>query len=269
MFKIGLQKEMMFFGRSFRMWGVIIAAVAFALLDPLLMKALESLSEGLADIDPTLAEFDLGGLNMSQSGIASAMSDLSSTLLLVLMLVTMYSAGGELKKRSMMIPQNAGLTPKLYILPKFVVYPIFAALLTFLGILCSWAFSFALYDQVNVTLGEVLLGALLVAVFQLFMTTLYFTLGLSTAKAGLAVVIVYGGNVLLSALFLALGADKFHPFTLSTQAQEIVLGTDPDAANIWGSIGITLLLVALCYGVTLFVISAKRIDNRGVEEINL
>ena len=271
MFKTGLQKELMFFSRSFRMWGVMIAAFAFALLDPVLMKMLDSLTSSMAEIDPSLGglELEIEGLNMSQAGVLGAVGDLTSTLLLILMLVIMYAAGGELKKRSMIIPQNAGLTPKLYLLPKFLLYPIFGGLLTFVGILCSWLFSFALYSQVNVGFTEVLLASLLAAVLQVFMVTLYLTLGLCTAKAGLAVAVVYGGNVLLSALFTSLGADKFHPFTLTSQAQEIVMNGEIDYANFWGSIGVTLLLVALCYFVTLFVISAKRIDNRGAEEINL
>ena len=270
MFKTGLQKEFMFFSRSFRMWGVVIAAFAFALLDPLLMKAMESLSGALAEVDPSLEGFDFTeGLNMSQTGIVSAMSDLSSTLLLVLMLVTMYAAGGELKKRSMIIPWNAGLTPRVYILPKFLFYPLFGALLTFVGTVSSYFITLALYSEVSVTIGQVALAALPAAVFQMFMITLYFTLGLCTAKAGLSVVVVYGSNVLLSALFMALGADKFHPFTLTAQGQGIIMGEEADLANLWGSIAVTVLLAALCYGVTLFVIAARRIDNRGVEEINL
>ena len=271
MFKTGLQKELMFFGRSFRMWGVVIAAFAFALLDPLMMKALDSLTAGMAEFDPTLAglEMELDMANMSQMGVAGAMGDLTTTLLLILMLVIMYAAGGELKKRSMIIPQNAGLTPQFYLLPKFLLYPVFGALLTFVGILCSWLFSFALYSEVNVGFAEVLSAALMAAVFQLFLVTLYLTLGLCTAKAGLSVAVVYGGNVLLSALFTSLGADKFHPFTLISQAQEVIMDGTIDYANLWGSIGVTLLLIALCYFITLFVISAKRIDNRGEEQIRL
>ncbi|MCH5201525.1 MAG: hypothetical protein J1F60_11275 [Oscillospiraceae bacterium] len=271
MFKTGLQKELMFFSRSFRMWGVLIAAFGFALLDPLLMKALDSLSSNLGEIDPSFSglELETAGMNMSQMGVVGAMGDLTSTLLLILTLVIMYAAGGELKKRSMIIPQNAGLTPQFYLLPKFVLYPVFGAVLTFVGILISWVFSFALYEQVNVDIGQVLLASLLAAVFQLFLISLYLTLGLCTAKAGLSVAVIYGGNVILSSLFTSLGADKFHPFTLTAQAQGIIMGGDVDNANLWGSIGVTLLLVVLCYFVTLFVVSAKRVDNRGVEEINL
>ena len=269
MFKTGLQKEFVFFSRSFRMWGVIIAAIAFALLDPLMMKAMDSITASMAELDPTFAELDLEGMNMSQAGVLGAVGDLTSTMLLILSLVIMYAAGGELKKRSMIIPQNAGLTPKLYLLPKFVLYPIFGALLTFLGVFLSWVFSFALYTEVNVGFGQALLAALLAAVFQMFLISLYLTLGLCTAKAGLSVAVVYGGNVILSTLFTSLGADKFHPFTLTSQAQDIIMYDVIDHANLWGSIAITVLLIALCYLITLFVISAKRVDNRGVEEINL
>ena len=270
MFRTGLQKEVMFFCRSFRMWGVVIAAFGFALLDPLMMKALDSLTASMTELDPTLAGLELSdAMNMSQMGVVGAMSDLTSTLLLIQMLVIMYAAGGELKKRSMIIPQNAGLTPKLYLLPKFVLYPLFGGALTFVGVLCSWLFSFALYTEVNVDFGQALLAALLAAVLQMFLISLYLTLGLCTAKAGLSVAVVYGGNVLLQTLFTSLGADKFHPFTLSSQAQDIIMGDAPDYANLWGSIGITVLLIALCYLVTLFVLSARRVDNRGVEEINL
>ena len=269
MFKIGLQKELMFFTRSFRMWGVVIAAFAFALLDPLLMRALDSLTTSMADIDPTLAGVDFGGANMSQAGVIGAIGDLTSTMLLILTLVIMYAAGGELKKRSMIIPQNAGLTPKLYLLPKFVLYPVFGAALTFVGVLCSWLFSFALYSEVKVDFGQALLASLLAAVFQMFLISLYLTLGLCTAKAGLSVAVVYGGNVLLQTLFTSLGADKFHPFTMTSQAQNIIMGDAPDYANLWGSIGVTVLLIALCYLVTLFVIAARRVDNRGEEEMTL
>lgn len=271
MFKTGLQKEFMFFSRSFRMWGIIIAAFALALIDPLLWKVVDSLAATVGGVDASAfeMELDLGAYNMSQLGIVGAMGDLTSTMLLIAMLVIMYSAGGELKRRSMIIPQNAGLTPKLYLLPKFLLYPLFGGLLTLAGMLCSWLFSFVLYSQVNVELADMLLASLLAAVFQIFMMTLYLTLGLCTAKAGLSVAVVYGGNVILSALFTSLGAEKFHPFTLTTQAQNLIVGDGMDQTNLWGSIAITLLLTALCYFVTLFVISAKRVDNRGTEEINL
>jgi len=206
---------------------------------------------------------------MAKLGAISALGDLTSTLMLIFMLVTMYSAGGELKKRSMIIPQNAGLSSKLYILPKFIVYPASVALFAFCGIWIGFGISALVFGGIEISISNIAVSALLAAVFDAFMTVLYFTLGLCTSKAGLSVVIMYGGNVILTTLFSALGADKFHPFTLTSQAQNAVLENGFDSVNLWGSIGITVLLMVLCYFVTLFVISARRIDNRGKEEMEL
>ena len=138
-----------------------------------------------------------------------------------------------------------------------------------MGVWVSFGITSLMFKGMTVTAGQLALVALLAAVFNAFMITLYFTLGICTKKAGLSVVIMYGGNVIFTTLFNALGADKFHPFTLTTQCQNIITQREIDSANLWGSIGISLLLMLLCYFVTLFVVSAKKIDNRGVEEMEL
>lgn len=294
MLKEGIKKEMMFFTRSFRMWGVLMAAVLFAIVAPLLIKLsfvmLESLdgmmgenSEymentgfngermefgiefGDADIDMDM-DVETG---MGKFGAVSALGDLTSTLMLIFMLVIMYAAGGELKKRSMIIPQNAGLSSKLYVLPKFIVYPVSAVIFAFCGMWIGFGVSTLVFPGVQVSVLGVLEAAFAAAVYDAFIIVLYLTLGLCTAKAGIATVIMYGGSTILSALFSALGADKFHPFTLQTQAQSAVVEESFDALNYWGSMGITVLIMILCYFVTLFVISARRIDNRGKEEMLL
>lgn len=296
MLNVGIKKEIMFFGRSFRFVGVLIASVVFAVISPLMMSLSYNMMSGLVDsgageivedtdtaangyanADDIIGGMGLGAIGdmftdediMAKLGVVSSVGDLTNTLLLIFMLVTMYSAGGELKKRSMIIPQNAGLTPKLYLLPKFLVFPVTAALLAFLGVWVSFGITSLMFKGMTVTAGQLALVALLAAVFNAFMITLYFTLGICTKKAGLSVVIMYGGNVIFTTLFNALGADKFHPFTLTTQCQNIITQGEIDSANLWGSIGVSLLLMLLCYFVTLFVVSAKKIDNRGVEEMEL
>ncbi len=294
MLKVGIKKEMMFFSRSFRLMGVLIASVAFAILSPLLMNLSFNMMSGLMDSmedvpDASIEEdidISVGGVSgedlfgelgdmftdkeiMAKMGVLSSVGDLTNTLLLIFMLVTMYSAGGELKKRSMIIPQNAGLTPKLYLLPKFLIYPLAAAALAFVGVWVSFGTTALMFQTAAVSVGDLALVALLAAVFNAFMITLYFTLGICTKKAGISVVIMYGGNAILTTLFQALGATKFHPFTLVSQCQNILTNGEIDTANLWGSIGVTLLLILLCYFVTLFVVSAARIDNRGKEEMEL
>lgn len=290
MFKIGIKKEMMFFTRSFRMWGILITAAALAILSPLLMKLMGVMMGGVnlltdeavgtslsvniqsgafsTEFDDIMSVFD--DETLAPMGILSAFGDLTSTLLLVFMIVTMYSAGGELKKRSMIIPLNSGLSTKLYILPKFLVYPVAAAIFGFLGIMLSGVTTMlAFLGSYEMNITVLVLTALITAVYDAFIVTLYFTMGLCTAKAGISAVVIFGGSSILSVLFAAFGADKFHPFALKEMGQELLTGGELDITNLGGSIGVSLLLMLLCYFVTLFVISAKRIDNRGEEKIEI
>lgn len=298
MLSVGIKKELMFFTRSFRMWGILIAAIVIAVASPFLMKLTEFMfgvidDSGIFDPDNTEAvvadvgedyrveemSADItGGIGFEEmqdskylatAGCISALADLTSTLMLIIMLVTMYSAGGELKKRSMIIPQNAGLTPKLYVMPKFIVYPVIVGVIAFCGVWINYGASCILFPDNDISLTGVAVTSLVVFVFDIFMTCGYFALGLCTAKAGLSVIIMYGGNVIFSALFTALGADKFHPFTLVSQAQTALATGEVDSLNLWGSVGVTLLISLLCYFVTLFVISAKKIDNRGKQDMEL
>ena len=301
MLKTGIKKELMFFTRSFKMGGIIIAAIALAIASPILMKfsgmminsldnlnasdpengvsvsiSLETASdrefkaENMVSMDPGDFMSVFGDENLAPLGILSAFGDTTSTFLLVFMIITMSSAGGELKKRSIIIPQNAGL-----------VYPAAAALFSFLGIISAGLVTKLVFSSTfDLNILNLLLIALIAAVYDAFMITLYFTLGLCTARAGIATIIIYGGGAILSLLFTSFGADKFHPFALKNEAQNILMSGESDISNImasgeadmvniWGSIGVSLLIMILCYFITVFVISAKRVDNRGGEEINL
>lgn len=295
MLKVGIKKELMFFTRSFKLGGIIIAAIAFAVLSPLLMKLsgvmmssidttdTDDLKSGnYADLsytenlsaEPMSFDSDLFSLfedeNLAYIGVLSSFGDLTNTLLLVFMIVTMYSAGGELKKRSMIIPLNAGLSTRLYVLPKYLVYPLAAAVIAFGGVLLSGLVTLLVFGGAYAPdIADLLLTALAAAVYDAFIITLYFTLGLCTARAGIATIILYGGSAILSVLFTSFGADKFHPFALKDLAQEMLAEGERDYVNLLGSIGVTLLIMLLCYFVTVFVISAKKTDNRGKEGMEL
>lgn len=295
MLKVGIKKELMFFTRSFKLGGIIIAAIAFAVLSPLMMKLsgvmIGSIDTADADdlksgnytelsytenlsAEPMPFDSDLFSLfedeNLAYIGVLGSFGDLTNTLLLVFMIVTMYSAGGELKKRSMIIPLNAGLSTRLYVLPKYLVYPTAAAVIAFGGVLLSALTTLLVFGgSYSPDISGLLLTALAAAVYDAFIITLYFTLGLCTARAGIATIILFGGSAILSVLFTSFGADKFHPFALKDLAQEMLTEGERDYVNLLGSIGVTLLIMLLCYFVTVFVISAKKTDNRGKEGMEL
>ena len=49
MLNVGIKKEIMFFGRSFRFVGVLIASVVFAVISPLMMSLSYNMMSGLMD----------------------------------------------------------------------------------------------------------------------------------------------------------------------------------------------------------------------------
>ena len=286
----GIKKELMFFTRSFRMWGVIIAAVVFAVASPLLMKLSSAMLSSIGDMSgenfdntyTSQVSYEQMSVNydvlevfnddyMVEMSVLGSYGDLTNTLMLIFMLVTMYSAGGELKKRSMIIPRNAGLSTKLYLLPKFIIYPLSVAVFAFCGILLNGGITSLLFSgaEFKIHFDRLILIGLGAAVYDAFIATAYFALGLCTAKAGIATIIMYGGSTILSLLFQAFRADKFHPYAFAGQMEGILADGTVDAANYWGSIGITLLIMLLLYFITVFVISAKKVDNMGEEGIML
>lgn len=287
----GIKKELMFFTRSFRIWGVIIAAVVFAVATPLLMKLSSAMLNSIGDMSAEdfdsaytvqmsyeqTASLDYDMMDifsddyMVEMSVLGSYGDLTNTLMLIFMLVTMYSAGGELKKRSMIIPRNAGLSTKLYLLPKFIIYPLSVAVFAFCGMLLNGGVTALLFSNAGfeIHFDRLALIGLGAAVYDAFIATAYFALGLCTAKAGIATIIMYGGSTILSLLFQAFRADKFHPYAFAGQMEGILADGTVDAANYWGSIGITLLIMLLLYFITVFVISAKKVDNMGEEEIML
>lgn len=261
MFKAGMKKELLFFGRSFRLWGVLIGFISFAIVDPLMIKALDEMYKMTA-LMPEMT--GMPAFSMSD-GLASGIADITSTGYLICMLVMMGTAGGELKKRSTIIPNCSGLTPSAFLLPKFIFYPLFVLVTVFFSVILCSAMSSLIFGEAMI-IENTLVAAASAAVYAVFNISLYLMLGLSTGKAGIAVVICFLFGTLLGTVFQILGVDKFHPYALQTEATVAASGAPVDYLNLFGSIGVTLILVAIFYFITLFVLYAKRVDNRGSEK---
>ena len=267
MLKAGFVKELIYFTRTKKLPVLSIIILAFAVLDPLLIFGLGKMAESMGAIAENVTVSSGGAeitqvLGTVQAGFVGAMGDLTSTVALISMLMLMQAAGGELKKRATILPNCAGLTPKYYLIPKFVVYPVYMLAATVVGMLLSYVVASIIFGG-SVPFSSVLLASLCGGVYAMFLNAVYLCIGLATKKAGLSVAICYGGSTILNMVLSALGAQKFHPFALLPQAQELVYSGQPDLLNIFGSIGVGLLLICALYLVTLMAMTAKRIDNIG------
>ena len=284
--KSGLKKEFMYLSRTMRLFGVVLTFVLVALFDPLMMKVTASLLE-MVGSNPTLSEqvggddvtVNIGGASyedMSMNEMLGTLSnganiaavganDIAGTAALVILFIFMAPCGSEQKKRSVIIPRCAGLTGKLYAAPKFVLYPALVFACAFCGVLITSGFSLMIFGG-EIPIGNLLLSALSVALYDAFVIVLQLTIGICTGRPGIGVICTLLATSLVPTILQLLRVDRFNPFALPSAAVGIIAG-EPEMLNIWVSIGVTVVLGAILYFTTLFALSATETDNSGGEPV--
>ena len=285
MIKAGIKKEFMLFSRGFRLIGVIITIIGISLMYPLLYKSMEMMAGQIADMgqqiggeaqDQVTGAVDsingmmssleaMYGGSMAAVGFKTGVSSITSTGFLIISLLLMSTAGGEQKKRSIIIPDCAGLTPAGYVMPKFIVYPVMIGLLSFLGGMATGGISNLIYNN-ELNINDIIFSSLYVAIYMLFMTALYFFIGLSTGRPGISVIIVYGGSTIIPILLQSLDIDRYNPFTL----QSLLMSSynDADMNNFMLSTVVAFILSVICCLLALMIMTLRRVDNT-VGEANL
>lgn len=285
MIKTGIKKEFMLFSRGFRLIGVIITIIGISLMYPLMYKSMEMMAGQIADMgqqiggeaqDQVTGAVDsingmmssleaMYGGSMAAVGFKTGVSSITSTGFLIISLLLMSTAGGEQKKRSIIIPDCAGLTPAGYVMPKFIVYPVMIGLLSFLGGMATGGISNLIYNN-ELNINDIIFSSLCAAIYMLFMTALYFLIGLSTGRPGISVIIVYGGSTIIPILLQSLDIDRYNPFTL----QSLLMSSynDADMNNFILSTVVAFILSVICCLLALMIMTLRRVDNT-VGEANL
>lgn len=283
----GLIKEHRFFSRTKRLLGALIAVAVIAVMDPLFLSAMPAFTEWydgvLGDLEEQ-ANIDMGfsmqetmgGLfeeMTASTGVTSGVANQSQIVLILLLVLLVPIAGGEQKKRSIVMPYCAGLTPAGYILPKFVYYNVLAFCAGIFGVAASAIASSLAFATNDLSVGAVLAAGVLLGLYYAFLVSIQMCVGICTGKPGLtaggvAVVALLIAPALLTALRVA---DKYNPFALPTFASTAISADAAgkslfDAftvANVFSTIVIAVALIAVMYLVTLFGQSAQRVDNSG------
>lgn len=271
MFKAGLKKELMFFLRGFRVWGLLLIVLGLAASYPAMMKMLEVMTEQAQDMlgtdMPGYSDImQSTGLTVASSpgqmGFLMGVSALVGAGMLVTMLLFMGAAGGEQKKRSIIIPNCAGLTPHGYVLPKFVLYPILTVIVMFLATFLAGLVSNLLFGN-SVTMQDMLFSGACVAGYGLFEITLFFMLGICLGRPGISVVIVYLGSELLAMLINGFNAANYNPYALYNMIG--VPYEQADMNNFTLSMIVTVVLSVIFCLITLMVAGLKKIDNSDLQ----
>lgn len=288
--RYSFKKESAQFFRTFKFLGFILAIFGFAIANPPLYKMsgilfsqlnsnqqtntmTAAVTTQLSNGDNTIGDM-LGGMDIND--MASIYSNANSTYalslysfsnysLLVILLVMMSTAGGEQKKRAMIVPQCCGLKTGNYLIPKFVIYPLSAFALTFLGGLTAGGLCNALFDTGKVSFGMMMLGSLFISVYIAFIVTLFLSLGICTSRAGLMVGAVFLGQMFLQNMLEAMGLSDYQPFSLVTVTSQMFnegYDLSEKTASILVAIGLAIVISVLMFVLAVAVLNAKKIDNQ-------
>lgn len=284
--KYSFKKEWAHFLRTGRLIGLIAAIFSFALSTPLMMKMCAVILEMVdMNTDPMTASVTgsgsgensaFGGIGMddimstySDAGMiyASTITGFCGLSLLIVMLILMAAAGGEQKKRATIVPMCSGLEYKNYLIPKFVIYPLFTFAITLVSGFAAGALCNALFPENHVSGEMMFISTLMVSVYMLFITCVYLSVGLCTSRPGVSTVLIYIGQSLLQTIFISVGLIDYNPFTLVTLPNFMVMDAEEsfDLAASMPSIivgmAISVVVAVLMFFLALGVLNAKRIDN--------
>lgn len=301
--KYSFKKEFAHFIRGFKLLGIALAIFGFALFCPVMFKTagdiLEQMNDAttpefgtefgmamistdeapIAEADPDADSEDLGLGDMAAiygsatSVFSISLVNLATYSTLVIMLIMMKPAGGEQKKRAMIVPLCCGLEYKNYLTPKFVIYPLSVFAMSFLGGLMTGGLCSSMFANDNIPAGTLALASLMIAVYIAFVITVYLAVGLCSSRPGVMVGVVFLGQMILPSLFAGMGLTDYQPFALlnlvsalSSPEHSNILSDN--TANILVSMGISIVIGILLYFVTLAVLNSKRIDNQDDQQSN-
>ena len=271
--KAGIRKEWFQFTRTFRLGGVLLGILSFAIVDPLIMFGMNMLlrfvmtmSIGGADMNAEIgAMFGLSDFSAAWP-FSAGMGDMSSTSLLIAMLVMMSPCGGEQKKRATIIPSCTGLGVFEYLVPKYFIYPLTIFVTGFLGCCICGALSDLLFRGGFVSPGIILLGALMCAVYMTFIFVVYMSIGLCTSHPGAVTAILYVGISLVQMILTGLDLNDFHPLTLRTLVSGVMFTPGfvlaDNVASIIVGILLSVVIGVMMFILTLTVLKGKRINNQ-------
>jgi len=250
-----------------------LVIIGLSVLNPLPLVGMSALMEAMSGVYDEL-NVDVSNLTNAlgssvSTGVSQAVGDIAQTGLIVFLLLINSNAGGEQKKRSIMIPRSSGLRSFSYIFPKFVIYPLSAFVLSVVATFAAWGVSSLAFRENDVSPAGVLLGGVLAGACMMFYICAHITIGTATGKAGLSAAICIAASLLLSSIFAIFGSELvYNPFTLNILAGSVVRreglsGTPP--LDILMTALIALLVMVILFFLALFAQNAKKTDNSGNE----
>jgi len=271
--KACFKKEILSFFRTYRFLIFVLILVGWAGLSPLMVRGLGLTLEAFT---PIYEEF---GMDVSEVvdtlagrasiGLINAVASIGAVGLISYLILINSFAGGEQKKRSIMIPKSSGLSNFSYLFPKYIIYPLAALVISVVAAAVAWGVSVMTFELNDVTFQGALLGGVLAGISLMFYTCIHLTLGTASSRPAMSSVVCIIASQMLPDIFSALGSDMvYNPFLIGALAAEAAFVGNIRmfvSAEIIITIIIAFVLMIALFYIALFAQNAKRVDNRGNE----
>ena len=289
--KYSFKKEWSHFSRTLRIWGVIAAILGFAVSNPMMFKFMAVIMNEVMPGSPDISQASIsytvnyipedggsifGGIDIndalsmySDAGMMFSVSlaSFATSGLLVIMLLLMSAAGGEQKKRAMIVPMCSGLEYKNYLIPKFIIYPLFTFGVSFVSSLIAGGLCNSMFENNKISAARLLLTALDMSVYMMFIVCVFLSLGLCTSRPGIMVPSIFLGQMLIESLLNGLGMLRYHPFALLGYVDSGVITSseypfEDEIPSFVTAIILSFVICVMMYFLALGVLKAKKINNQ-------
>ena len=217
-FKAYFKKEIMESKRQYKYIILAVGIIAFAILNPFMLKILPKIME-------QQLKGDLSSLFISTP--KSAINEYIKSLFQIGTLFIIFTLGSslnqEITEEKFLFPYSKGSNPAGIVLAKIIHYTIVVTVLTFIGFLTCAYYGGVLLKGEQVSLSGLLDSALLMSVFYFFNITLV-TLFSSLVKKGVTAGLITLIITFVSAIFTNLDTvGKFMPYKLIQGANSFTL----------------------------------------------
>jgi hypothetical protein len=271
--KASFKKELIAYFRTKTFLIIILAIVGLSLLSPIAIIGLGNMINAMSDIYDELG-VNIDGMTealgeSASIGVASSVSDITGVGMIVILLLINKTAGGEQKKRSIIIPRSAGLRSDSYLFPKYIIYPPSMLLIAIVAVLSSWVISSLLFDVSDISFVNALLAGVLSAMSMMLYVCFHITLGTATGRAGMSATVCILSALLLPNIFALTDMEyMYNPFVLNLLASRVIHGdtiSNTEMLDYVITVAFALAIMAGTYFIALFAQNARKIDNTGNE----
>jgi ABC-2 type transport system permease protein len=237
-FKAYFKKEILESIRQYKYIMVAAGVLLFAILDPLMLKALPSLLK-----DQLPADISALFITTQRTAVQSYIKELNQIGLLFVIFVFSGTLSDEITSQKLVFPYSKGARPASVVLAKLLNYAATICILVFIGFSINYYYITTLFDKDPVAFSSILPSIVLVCIYYIFniCLTLFFS---SIFKRGLVGgIITLAANLATAALAGVDAVGKFIPYKLINEANTLAFGKS--SFTLLFTISLAALLVAI------------------------